>query len=68
MNLSRAITVAGFLVIGLALLAVHFRGRRRGSRIPSFADLAGFTMRERWGRLGVLFVWWWLGWHFLARS
>jgi len=32
------------------------------------ADLFGFVMRERWGRMGVLFLWWWLGWHFLARS
>lgn len=65
---SRLITVAGFVLIGLGLVAVHFHGKRAGSRVPSFADLCGFVMRERWGRLGVLFVWFWLGWHFLARS
>ena len=65
---SRLITIAGFVVIGLALAAVHFHGKRASSRVPSFADLCGLVMRERWGRLGVLFVWFWLGWHFLARS
>ena len=68
MDASRAITIAGFVVIALALFAVHVAGRRPGSRIPSLSDLCAFTMRDRWGRVGVLFLWWWLGWHFLARS
>jgi Family of unknown function (DUF6186) len=65
---SRLITIMGFLLIGAALVVVHFQGKRAGSRIPSFADLCGFLMRERWGRLGVVLTWFWLGWHFLARS
>jgi Family of unknown function (DUF6186) len=62
------ITVWGFVLIGVAVLGVEFAARRPGSRIPTLGRLAGFVMRERWGRLGVLFVWWWIGWHFLSRS
>jgi Family of unknown function (DUF6186) len=62
------VTAWGFTVIGVAVLAVEVAARRPGSRIPTLGDLAGFIMRERWGRLGMLFVWWWIGWHFLSRS
>ena len=65
---SRLITIAGFVVIGLALAAVHVYGKRSDTRVPSLADLCGFVMRDRWGRIGVLLTWLWLGWHFLARS
>lgn len=68
MNTARAITIAGFAVIGLVLVGLHVAGTRPGSRFPSLADLCGFIMRDRWGRWGVLLLWWWLGWHFLARS
>jgi hypothetical protein len=65
---SRAITITGYVLIGVAGLAVELMARRRGSRVPTLSQLLGFVMRERWGRLGILFVWWWLGFHFLSRS
>ena len=61
-------TVAGFAAVGVALLVLNFYGRRPGARVPSFGAMCGFVMRDRWGRVGVLLTWWWLGWHFLARS
>lgn len=68
MDISRVITIAGFIIIGVATVALHLYGKRPDTRVPSFADLCGSVMRDRWGRLGVLFTWLWLGWHFLARS
>ena len=68
MDISRVVTIAGFIVVGLALVAMHFHGNRPDTRLPSLADLCGIVMRERWGRVGALLVWFWLGWHFLARS
>ncbi|GAA2016658.1 hypothetical protein GCM10009839_10390 [Catenulispora yoronensis] len=65
---SRVITILGYVVVGLACLTVEAFARRPGSRIPTFSQLIGFVMREKWGRLGILFVWWWLGFHFLSRS
>ena len=67
-DVSRVVTVSGFVVIGAATLALHLYGKRTDTRVPSIADLCGFVMRDRWGRLGVLLTWLWLGWHFLARS
>ncbi|HEV2637007.1 MAG TPA: DUF6186 family protein [Actinocrinis sp.] len=67
-DVSRVVTIAGFVAIGVALVAVHVYGKRPDTRVPSLADLCGLVMRDRWGRLGVLFLWLWLGWHFLARS
>jgi len=65
---SRAITILGFALVGLAALVVELIARRPSSRVPTLSELVGFVMRERWGRLGILFVWWWLGFHFLSRS
>jgi hypothetical protein len=62
------ITACGFAAIGVACLAIELAARRPASRIPTLGQTAGFIMRERWGRLGILFVWWWIGWHFLSRS
>jgi Family of unknown function (DUF6186) len=66
------------IIIGLFILGASFfallglLSRREHSKIPSLADLAGFVMEYRVGRLPVGRVavygfWWWLGWHFFAR-
>jgi len=65
---SRAITITGYVVIGVAAVVVQLVARRPGNRVPTLSQVLGFVMRERWGRLGILFVWWWLGFHFLSRS
>lgn len=64
----RAITVVGWILIGLAAAALELLARRPGSRVPTLSQLIGHVMRERWGRVGMLLVWWWLGFHFLSRS
>ncbi len=35
--------------------------------MPTFSDLCGYVMQWWPGRVAVLFFWWWIGWHFLAR-
>ncbi|GAA1994047.1 DUF6186 family protein [Catenulispora subtropica] len=65
---SREITIAGYVLVGLAVVVVELVARRPGSRVPTLSQLVGFVMRQRWGRLGVLLLWWWLGFHFLSRS
>ena len=64
---SHNLTVAGFATILLALVVVDALARRPGSRIPTLSDLLAFVMRAWPGRVGVLFFWWWFGWHFIAR-
>ncbi|HKA67812.1 MAG TPA: DUF6186 family protein [Actinomycetes bacterium] len=61
------LTVAGFAAILAALAVVDALGRRPNSRIPTLSDLSAYVMRFWPGRVGVLFFWWWVGWHFIAR-
>ena len=64
----RVITAIGYAVIGVAALIVEIVARRPGSRVPTLSELLRYVMRERWGRVGMLLLWWWLGFHFLSRS
>ena len=65
---SRSVTIAGFLLLAAATVLLEAYARRPGARVPSLARLCGYLMRDPWGRLGVFLLWFWLGWHFLARS
>jgi hypothetical protein len=56
-----------FALVAAGMLVIDLRARRPGSRLVTFTVLAGRLMASRSGRIGVLVVWWWLGWHFLAR-
>jgi hypothetical protein len=72
MSVPRLLAIVGFLLVLIVGLVVEWAARRRGSKIPTLADLCGFVMRYRVGRLpvgriAVFGFWWWLGWHFLAR-
>jgi hypothetical protein len=64
----RTITIAGYVVIGIAAVMVEVVARRPSSGIPRLSELITKVMHERWGRVGMLLVWWWLGFHFLSRS
>ncbi|MGE5828972.1 MAG: DUF6186 family protein [Micromonosporaceae bacterium] len=69
---SRAIIITLFLLTGLVLAAVGWLSRREESKIPTLADLSGFIMQYRVGRLpvgriAIFGFWWWVGWHFFAR-
>lgn len=68
----RALAVAGFVVALALFVFVEAAARREGSRIPTLGDVCAFVMRYEVGRvpvgrIGMLGLWWWLGWHFFAR-
>jgi hypothetical protein len=70
--MSRLIIIGLFLLAGLAIAVVEVLARREQSRIPTLADLSGFVMEYRVGkvpvgRIALLGFWWWVGWHFFAR-
>ena len=72
MSLTRLLAIAGFVLAGLAVLAVEWAARRPDSRIPTIGDVSALVMRYDIGgipvgRLALLSFWFWLGWHFLAR-
>ncbi|GAA4702465.1 DUF6186 family protein [Phytohabitans rumicis] len=59
-----------FVLILVLFAAVEIAARR--SRIPTLADLCVRLLAyEVWrvpvGRLVLIGLWWWVGWHFLAR-
>ena len=54
----RTITIAGYVVIGLAAVVVELLARRPSSRIPRFSELVSRVMHDKWGRVGMLLVWW----------
>jgi hypothetical protein len=64
---TRAITIAGFIAIVTAAIFLQVWSRRPGTRIPSVGAFVGQVMRQRSGRVALFVVWFWFGWHFLAR-
>jgi Family of unknown function (DUF6186) len=64
---TRAITIAGFVAIIVALAVLQLLGRRPASRIPTVGEWLGYVMRPRAGRALILLGWVWLGWHYFAR-
>ena len=67
MNL-RTVFLAGYVVVGLALTALMLLSHRRPSAVATVTELAHAATRRRVGRVIVLLVWWWAGFHVLARS
>ena len=64
---ARAITIAGYVLIAIAILTLELLGRRRGSRVPTIGHVLSRIMRTRSGRVGVVAGWAWFGMHFFVR-
>jgi Family of unknown function (DUF6186) len=64
---SRAITLVGYVVVLLAMVALEALSSFRRSGIPSFGQVVAQIMRTRSGRVGLLAAWAWVGLHFFAR-
>ena len=65
---ARTVFLAGYVLVGLALLALVVLSHRAPSRVATVSELADAAMRRRTGRVVVLILWWWVGFHVLARS
>jgi hypothetical protein len=63
--MNRALTIAGYLVLAVSIVAYELRSRRRGT--ATFGDALRLLVRARAGRMLVLVAWLWLGWHLFAR-
>ena len=62
----RIVTVAGFIVIAIGILALVAQSRRRPEGLAPFTSLLDVVMADRAARFTILLFWWWLGWHFLV--
>lgn len=61
-------TVGGYLAVVAAVLVLEVLARRPGSTLPTFGEVVSATAATVPGRIALIGLWWWLGWHFLARS
>jgi len=64
---SRGVTIAGYLLVLAAGLAIDLLGRWSRAGIPPLGDVLTRIMRTRTGRVGILVAWVFLGLHFFAR-
>ena len=63
----RVLIAAGFAVWLLLVVTVDLAYRRADRRDATLATVLTAAMRTFPGRLIVLVLWLWIGWHFLAR-
>ncbi|MFE3446408.1 DUF6186 family protein [Nocardia sp. NPDC059180] len=63
----RAVIITGFaILLGIALALTAVAHLRRDS-LASLGVVVALALRTRTARLLTLPLWFWLGWHFLAR-
>ena len=65
--MTRTVTIAGFVLVILAGVVLEVVARRPESRMASVGGVLGQVMRQRTGRVLVFVLWFWFGWHFIAR-
>ena len=65
--MTRAVTIGGFVAVILAGVVLEVVAKRPASRVASVGDVLGQVMRQRTGRVLVFVLWFWFGWHFIAR-
>ncbi len=63
---SRDVTITGFVVVGTAVLTLLVAGW--SGRLTRVGKVIDGAMARRATRVVVVFVWAWLGWHFLVRT
>jgi Family of unknown function (DUF6186) len=64
---SHDVTVAGYLVVLLAGIALQLLATRARAPIPSLGKVFAWAMSTRTRRIGILVAWAWVGLHFFAR-
>jgi Family of unknown function (DUF6186) len=64
---SHDITIAGYVVVLVSIVALQVLATRTRAPVPALGELLTRAMRTRTGRVGVLVAWAWVGLHFFAR-
>ena len=62
----REVTVTGFVVCGLLILALVAESHRRDAVLVPVSTLLDRVMTDRAARVTILLFWWWIGFHFLV--
>lgn len=65
-EVTRAITMGGYLSFILFGLAFWLVTRRKASKIASVGHMIDRIMHHRTTRVAIMIAWWWVGFHFLV--
>jgi hypothetical protein len=64
---TRALTVAGFVVLAVAAAALYLTGRGRRAGLGPLREVVDAVGASAPGRIALALGWTWVGWHLLAR-
>ena len=59
-------TSSGYLVAAVVGLLINVYAKRSPMKISPIGQLFSFANTHRVSRFAFVFIWWWLGWHFLG--
>jgi len=62
----RELTIAGYVVVGLAALALAVFSRLRPARVAPLGKALDRVFASRAARITLMVFWFWLGWHFFV--
>ena len=65
-ELTRAITIAGYVAVIVAAITIDVTARRGVGQLETLGGTIAAAMGDRTVRIAVIATWWWIGWHFLA--
>lgn len=65
---TRAFTIVGFVAFFLIAAAMEVVARTGWTRLPTLDAVFAAARRSPLGRAITFVVWFWFGWHFLARG
>ncbi len=60
---SATATVAAYVVLGGLGLALQLAGMLAPDRWSTLGRVLAFALHRRSTQVGLVLVWWWLGWH-----
>lgn len=61
-----AAAVTAYAVVGLLILLLEVLARWHVGSLVPLRRVVRRGLRHRSTQLGLLFAWWWLGWHFIS--
>ena len=62
----RDVTIAGYVAIGLAAIALVIVSRLRPKRVAPIGKALDRVFTSRAARITLMVFWFWLGWHFFV--
>lgn len=63
---SHAATVAAYVTVAALALGVELTALLAPRSWPRLGEVLTWALRRRSTQLGMLLLWWWLGWHWVT--